>query len=129
MTKIKKPIEQIKPIIIAAIPCLNEGKFIDDIVTQARKHVDTVIVIDDGSTDNTSEVAKASGAEVIRHERSWGAGAATKSAFEAAKTNNADILVTLDSFLIKEASSFISTYLPEQVNHILKELGLTFKCY
>jgi glycosyltransferase involved in cell wall biosynthesis len=81
---------------IAVIPCFNEENFIGDIVTRARKYVDTVVVIDDGSTDNTSEVAKAAGAEVIRHERRRGAGAATKSGFEAAKTNNADILVTLD---------------------------------
>ena len=81
---------------IAVIPCFNEENFIGDIVTRARIYVDKVIVIDDGSTDNTSEVAKAAGAEVIRHERRRGAGAATKSGFEAAKTNNADILVTLD---------------------------------
>jgi len=82
--------------IIAVIPCFNEENFIGDIVTRARIYADKVIVIDDGSTDNTSEVAKAAGAEVIRHERRRGAGAATKSGFEAAKTNNADILVTLD---------------------------------
>ncbi len=81
---------------IAVIPCFNEENFIGDIVTRARIYADKVIVIDDGSTDNTSEVAKAAGAEVIRHERRRGAGAATKSGFEAAKTNNADILVTLD---------------------------------
>ncbi len=96
MAKIDKPIKQTKPKIVAAIPCLNEGQFIGDIVTRSRKYVDTVIVIDDGSTDNTSEVAKGAGAEVIRHERSRGAGAATKAAFEVAKTYNADILVTLD---------------------------------
>ena len=82
--------------IIAVIPCFNEENFIGDIVTRARIYADKVIVIDDGSTDNTSEVAKAAGAEVIRHERRRGAGAATKSGFEAAKTNNAGILVTLD---------------------------------
>jgi len=82
--------------IIAAIPCLNEGQFISDIVARARKYVDTVVVIDDGSTDNTSEVAKAAGAEVIRHGRRQGAGAATRSAFEAAKTHDADVLITLD---------------------------------
>jgi len=96
MAKIDKPIKQTKPKIIAAIPCLNEGQFIGDIVARSRKYVNIAVVIDDGSTDNTSEVAKAAGAEVIRHERSRGAGAATKSAFEAAKTKNAEILVTLD---------------------------------
>lgn len=85
-----------KPKIIAVIPCFNEKDFIGDIVTRARIYADKVIVIDDGSTDNTSEVAKAAGAEVIRHEKRQGAGAATRSAFEAAKKCDADVLVTLD---------------------------------
>lgn len=82
--------------IISAIPCLNEEQFIADIVTRTRKYVDKVIVIDDGSTDRTSEIARAAGAEVIRHEKRKGAGAATKSGFQAARANGADILVTLD---------------------------------
>lgn len=81
---------------IAAIPCFNEGQFISDIVTKALIYVDKVIVVDDGSTDNTAEAAQAAGAEVIRHRERQGAGAATRSAFETAKTSNADILVTLD---------------------------------
>lgn len=82
--------------LIAAIPCFNEQQFIGDIVTRAKRYVDKVIVIDDGSTDNTSKVARAAGAEVIKHKARQGAGAATKSGFEAAKANNADVLVTLD---------------------------------
>lgn len=53
-------------------------------------------MVDDGSTDATSEVARAAGAEVIRHKANQGAGAATKTAFKAAKRRHADILVTLD---------------------------------
>jgi len=89
-------IKRTKPRIIAAIPCLNEGQFISDIVTRTRRYVDRVIVIDDGSTDNTSEAAQSAGAEVIRHKARQGAGAATRSAFEAAKTHDADVLITLD---------------------------------
>ncbi|GAH90181.1 unnamed protein product, partial [marine sediment metagenome] len=85
-----------RPKVLAAIPCFNEQNFIGDVVTRARKYVDKVIVIDDGSTDDTAKVAHAAGAEVIRHEARKGAGAATKSGFEAAKRSNADILVTLD---------------------------------
>ena len=47
---------------IAVIPCLNEEKFIGDIVSRAKKYVDTVIVVDDGSTDKTSQIAEAAGA-------------------------------------------------------------------
>jgi len=82
--------------VLVAIPCFNEQNFIGDVVTRARKYVDKVIVIDDGSTDDTGRVARAAGAEVIRHEARKGAGAATKSGFEAARRSNADIVVTLD---------------------------------
>jgi len=82
--------------VLVAIPCFNEQSFIGDVVTRARKYVDKVIVIDDGSTDDTAKVAHAAGAEVIRREARKGAGAATKSGFEAARRSNADILVTLD---------------------------------
>ena len=85
-----------RPKIIVAIPAYNEEQFIGDIVTRAKKYADKLIVVDDGSTDATSEVAKAAGAEVIRHKTKQGAGAATKTAFEAAKRSHADILVTLD---------------------------------
>ena len=47
------------PKIIAAIPCFNTEPFIGDVVLEARKHVDQVIVIDDGSGDGTAKAAKA----------------------------------------------------------------------
>lgn len=53
-------------------------------------------MVDDGSTDATSKVARAAGAEVIRHRENQGAGAATKTAFKAAKRKHADIVVTID---------------------------------
>lgn len=82
--------------VLAVIPCFNEQQFIGGVVSKARRYVDQVIVIDDGSTDDTARVAQAAGAEVIRHETRKGAGAATKSGFQAAKESNTDILVTLD---------------------------------
>ncbi|MDH5696408.1 MAG: glycosyltransferase family 2 protein [Dehalococcoidia bacterium] len=85
-----------RPKIIAGIPAYNEEQFIGEVVSKARRYVDEVIVVDDGSTDNTSEAAQATGAEVIKHKTCQGAGAATKTAFEAAKRSHADILVTLD---------------------------------
>jgi len=81
---------------IVVIPCLNEETFIQDTVIRSKKYVDEVIVIDDGSTDNTSEVARAAGAEVIQHKKRHGAGAATRSGFIAAKAKYVDVLVTLD---------------------------------
>jgi glycosyltransferase involved in cell wall biosynthesis len=82
--------------VIAVIPCLNEDRFIADIVVKARKYVNKVIVVDDGSNDKTAEVAGKSGAEVIKHAVRQGAGAATRSGFDAAWQAGADIVVTLD---------------------------------
>jgi glycosyltransferase involved in cell wall biosynthesis len=82
--------------IIAAIPCLNEEHFISDVVSETIKHVDKVIVIDDGSKDATARLAREAGAEVISHPRRQGVGAATRTGFETALKYGADIVVTLD---------------------------------
>lgn len=85
-----------KPKIIAAIPCYNEDRFIGSVVAKTKKYVDKVIVIDDGSTDDSGEVAKAAGARVFRHEPNQGYGAAICSALEKGRSLGADILVTID---------------------------------
>lgn len=85
-----------RPKVIAAIPCFNTESFIADVVSKAKKHVDQVIVIDDGSHDGTAEAATAAGALVISHGTNRGYGEAIKSCFEAAKANAADVLVILD---------------------------------
>lgn len=84
------------PKVVAAIPCHDEAQFISDIVGRARKYVDHVVVIDDGSSDGTSHVAESAGATVVQHEGNKGPGAAYKSCFEAARTSGADVLITLD---------------------------------
>lgn len=82
--------------VIAVIPCLNEERFIRDVVTRAIKYVDKVIVVDDGSTDGTAIAARDTGAEVISHKTRQGAGAATRTGFKAATEAGADVVVTVD---------------------------------
>ena len=86
-----------RPFIVACIPAYNEEKTIAKVIIKAMKHVDKVIVCDDGSADMTGEIAERLGAEVIRHERNMGYGAAIGSLFEKAREENADIIVTLDA--------------------------------
>ncbi len=56
------------PKVVAAIPCFNTERFIKNVVAIAKKHVDQVIVINDGSCDGTAEVARAAGALVVTHD-------------------------------------------------------------
>lgn len=91
-----QPTQQIHLKVVAVIPCYNTEYFISGVVSKARKYVDQVIVVNDGSHDGTAEAAKAAGALVINHGIRMGYGDAIKSCFEAAKANEADILVTLD---------------------------------
>ncbi len=83
--------------VTAILPAYNEEVSIGSIVLHARQHADKVIVIDDGSTDRTSEVARLAGAEVFLHSTNMGKGAALKTGFEKASENGAKVIVTLDS--------------------------------
>ena len=89
-------VEASRPKIIAAIPAYNEESTIGKLVLKVKEHVDQVIIINDGSHDNTIEAAKAAGAIVINHVKNKGYGEAIKSCFEVARAKSADILVTLD---------------------------------
>jgi len=82
--------------VLVAIPAYNEELAIGSVVLNARKYVDYVVVVDDGSTDKTAEIAEFAGAEVIRHEKNEGKGVALKTAFNRAKELCVDVLVCLD---------------------------------
>ncbi len=83
--------------ITAIFPAFNEEVSVGSMVLHAKQHADRVIVIDDGSTDRTAEIARLAGAEVIRHPFNKGKGAALKTGFEAASQNGAKVIVTMDS--------------------------------
>jgi len=78
--------------ITVIIPCLNEEQGIEKVLRRLPDFVDQTIVVDNGSTDRTSEVAESLGAEVIREEVR-GYGRAYKRGFRHA---TGDIIITLD---------------------------------
>jgi len=90
------PVVEGRPLIVAAVPAYNEEKTIARVVLQAQKFVDRVVVCDDGSTDLTAEIASRLGADVVRHGRNLGYGAAVQSLFRRAQELGADVMVTLD---------------------------------
>ena len=78
------------------IPAFNEAATVGDIVAAARRH-GPVLVVDDGSSDDTGARACAAGATVLRHATRQGKGAAIATAVEAARTRGASRIVTLDA--------------------------------
>ncbi|WP_269851919.1 glycosyltransferase family 2 protein [Methanosarcina horonobensis] len=79
------------------LPALNEEVSIGSIVLLTKYFSDNVIVVDDGSTDRTAEIARNAGAYVVVHEVNKGKGAALRTGFKAAADFGADIIVTMDS--------------------------------
>ncbi|MDO8658006.1 MAG: glycosyltransferase family 2 protein [Candidatus Levybacteria bacterium] len=84
--------------IYVIIPAFNEGEVIASVIKNIKKNAfNNIIVVDDGSGDFTSEVAKKEGAIVLRHIINRGKGAAIKTGIEAAKILKADAVVTFDA--------------------------------
>ena len=85
-----------RPSVLAAIPAYNEADAIGTVVEQATAVADEVVVIDDGSTDDTVAEARTAGATIIEHDTNKGYGGALKTAFTEAKRAGAEHLVILD---------------------------------
>jgi len=83
--------------IAIGLPAHNEEKNIAAIIMQLRKTYPDVIVCDDGSSDNTGEIARDMGATLISNPKNMGYGAAIKALFVKAKEIDVDVLVTFDS--------------------------------
>jgi glycosyltransferase involved in cell wall biosynthesis len=86
----------LEPTVVVAIPAYNEDRYIGSLVLKLRAQSRHVLVIDDGSTDATAELAEAAGALVIRHAHNMGKMAAVETAFDQARHMDADALVLLD---------------------------------
>jgi len=82
--------------VMVGIPCYNEEVAIGSLVVRASQYADKVVVVDDGSTDKTAEVARLAGADVLVHSTNCGKGASVRDLFEHATQHGFDILVILD---------------------------------
>jgi glycosyltransferase involved in cell wall biosynthesis len=88
--------------LVVQIPALNEERTLGEVISRIPPpwpgiEEIAVVVVDDGSTDRTGEIARAAGAHVVRHEKPRGVGAAFRSGLEASSALGADILVTIDA--------------------------------
>ncbi|WP_170095235.1 glycosyltransferase family 2 protein [Halomicrobium mukohataei] len=89
--------DALAPEIVVGIPAYNEEQTIASVVEKSLPVADEVLVVDDGSQDETATLAAAAGATVIEHETNSGYGAALQTTFEEAHTRNADRLVVIDA--------------------------------
>jgi glycosyltransferase involved in cell wall biosynthesis len=81
---------------IAIIPCYNEERSIGSVILKTKRFVNEVLVVDDGSSDETKRIAKEAGASVISHKKNRGKGAAIRTGFQYALQNDFEYVVTID---------------------------------
>ena len=80
----------------ALIPAFNEAPYIANVVKGTQPHVEQVVVIDDGSSDETAQVAQAAGATCLRSETNCGKASALRTGIAFARAQNFTHAITLD---------------------------------
>jgi len=108
------------------VPAYNEEKSIEKVISELKKvgatllqeNIElTVIVIDDGSIDQTNALAQSSGADqVIRHGQNMGLGAAVRSGLQAAQDLGADIVLKIDADLQHDTNDIANMIQPLLIN-------------
>lgn len=83
--------------VVAIIPAYNEADTIGPVVEGTRDQVDRVVVVDDGSTDGTAEIARRHGASVIEHAINTGVGGAVRTGYRYAIRNDFDFVLQIDA--------------------------------
>lgn len=94
------------------IPALNAERTLAPVVAGAKAQLEPVVVVDDGSSDLTGDVARAAGAVVLRHDLNRGKGGALKTGFAWALENGFESVITLDAD---------GQHLPSEVPKFLRE--------
>ena len=85
-----------QPKIVVLIPAYNEERFIGSVVIKSLHYASHVIVVNDGSSDSTEEIAEKAGAIVLNHEVNKGKGASLNTGFKKARELNPDVVALLD---------------------------------
>jgi glycosyltransferase involved in cell wall biosynthesis len=94
--------------IFCVIPAWNEAKSISKVVIDVKRQVDEVVVVDDGSSDETVNLAVAAGATVLLHPINRGQGAALRTGTQYALDQGADIIIHFDA-----DGQFVAEEIPE----------------
>lgn len=108
---------------MAVIPAYNEAQHITQVVKLARRYM-PVLVVDDGSTDETAQLAEAAGAEVLHQVPNQGKGAALRAGFTRALDLGCEAVVTLDGdgqHEPREIHKFLQAYTARPADLIIGE--------
>lgn len=101
--------------VLFIIPAYNEektlGKVIDDLRAQEKDFENDILVVDDHSSDKTSEVAREKNVKVVRHPMNLGGGGSLKTGFKYADRNGYNVVLTIDAD---------GQHHPEDVNKVLE---------
>jgi glycosyltransferase involved in cell wall biosynthesis len=81
----------------AVIAAFNEEKHLGNVLKETKKYVKNIVVVDDGSRDNTSAIAKSFGVDVIALKQNQGKGFALRAGCDFAVKKGADVIVSLDA--------------------------------
>jgi len=118
----KKSLKQSKLNAIVGIPAYNQENTIVSIVLKALKHVNNVVVVDDGSTDNTGELAEEAGAMVLTHKEHLGYEACLSSLILYSREIDKAPLVIIDGkakYPTKKIPKFLKKMVDEKVDIII----------
>lgn len=105
--------------IYCIIPAYNEAKTIGIVVQNVKKYVSEIVVVDDGSEDNTSYLAEDAGAIVLKHLVNRGQGAALQTGADYALNKEANIFVHFDAdgqFIAEEINDMIDPIIKGEVD-------------
>ncbi|MBU4369599.1 glycosyltransferase family 2 protein [Patescibacteria group bacterium] len=100
----------IKNKIIVVIPAYNEEKTIIEIINKVKPLVNEIVVVDDGSSDQTAQLAEQQGVTVLRHLINRGQGAALQTGNQYALEKGGEIIVHFDAdgqFLAEEIKDIV----------------------
>lgn len=98
VSQIHKPIDLHSiPKVIAIVPAYNEERSIGSLILNLRSFITNIIVVDDGSTDSTTRIAKAAGAIVVAHDQNQGKGVALNTGIRIVRKLSPDAVVTMDA--------------------------------